>query len=124
MYVSHNKDSLFFICNSESNQVVEIDDDIRANFSISPTTVATNCNSDTITEMKSISMEEYRKLCQGTIDLIKANQTISKLNLSIQKKNAIIENLEIQLKTRAEGAIHLSTVTHTSNSCKIQDEIY
>lgn len=78
-------------------------------FSVSNSNQVVETSNDTIINMKTISNEEYRKLCQGTIDLIKANKTINKLNILIQKKDAMIDNLEMQLKKRTEGS-HLLTV--------------
>lgn len=60
--------------------------------------------------MKSISLEEYSRLCQASIELIKANRTINKLNITIQKKNDIIENLNAKLAKRTEYP-HLSPVS-------------
>lgn len=42
----------------------------------------------------SIAMEIYKKLCQDSIDLIKANRTINKLNDMLRKKDAVIEKLK------------------------------
>lgn len=102
---------LFIVSNSNSNQAEDTVDALRPNLSIASVTLATSVHDDTnIINMKSVSMEEYRKLCQATIDLIKANQTINKLNILIQKKNAIIDDLKIQLETRTEST-HLSPVS-------------
>lgn len=60
--------------------------------------------------MKSISLEEYSRLCQASIELMKANQTINKLNITIQKKNDIIETLNAKLAKRTENP-HLSPVS-------------
>lgn len=60
--------------------------------------------------IKSIPMEEYSRLCQASIELIIANRTINKLNIKIQKKNDIIETLKANLLQRAEKP-HLSPVS-------------
>lgn len=60
--------------------------------------------------MKSISPEEYRRLCNATIDLLKANKNIDKLNKIIQKKDAMIQALKTKLNAREEN-IHLSPVS-------------
>lgn len=45
----------------------------------------------------SISMEVYKKLCQASVDLLKANKTIDKLNGVIRKKDAEIEKLKEEI---------------------------
>lgn len=57
----------------------------------------------------SISIENYRKLLQATVDLYKANGTIAKLESVIQKKDARITQLETQLnKKNYEGLSQVS----------------
>lgn len=48
-------------------------------------------------EMKSISMEEYRNLLNATIELYKANATIKKLESLLQQKDDKIKNLDARL---------------------------
>lgn len=56
----------------------------------------------------SIPREEYRRLCQATIDLLKANKTIGRLNLQLAKKDAIIAKLQ---DTKEKSSSHLSPVS-------------
>lgn len=64
----------------------------------------------TTREMKSISLEEYRILYEATINLFKANKTIDKMNIIIQKKEAMIQTLKTKLDARKENS-HLSPVS-------------
>lgn len=59
-----------------------------------------------ISNMKSITTEEYRKLLNCSIELYKAERTIDKLNAEIEKKNAYIQ----KLKDKPTQA-HLSSVS-------------
>lgn len=42
----------------------------------------------------SISINEYKRLCQASIDLIRANRTIDKLNDKLRKKDNDIQKLK------------------------------
>lgn len=55
-----------------------------------------NCNSETT--MKTISMVEYTRLVQNSIEICKAKKTIDKLTKSIEKKDAALLKLENKLK--------------------------
>ncbi|XP_055326209.1 uncharacterized protein LOC129580037, partial [Sitodiplosis mosellana] len=72
------------------------------------------------TEMKSISIEEYRRILNATVELYKATETIQKLELLIQKKDDKIKYLETQLEIaqgkRIEG---LSQEQYEVLSCLI-----
>lgn len=57
--------------------------------------------------MKSILIQEYRGLVQTGINLIKANETISKLNMLIQQKNTMIDSLKNQLIAKTENPLLL-----------------
>lgn len=46
-----------------------------------------------------ISSEQYRKLLDSSVELYRVNETIAKLRLSIEKKDAKIEHLSAQLET-------------------------
>lgn len=61
-----------------------------------PTLEINDCSQ---TEMVSISLEVYRNIVNATVELYKANETISKLELLIQNKDDVIKNLEAQLET-------------------------
>lgn len=54
----------------------------------------------------SIPMEVYKRLCQDSIDLIRAKRTVDKLTDMLQKKEAKINELKVQ-KLKA----HLSPVS-------------
>lgn len=49
-------------------------------------------------EMKSISIEEYRKILNATVELYKANETIRKLEFLNEQKDLKIEELQEQLE--------------------------
>lgn len=62
--------------------------------------------------MISISKETYKKLCNASVELYKAKETIEKLNTMNQEKTVVIENLKKKLShkgTYTEFA-HLSPV--------------
>lgn len=86
--------------NNEQGDGATSSSESRRNFS--------NGNSCSTSNMKAISMEEYRKLCNCSIELCKANKTIDKLNATIQKKDAMIEKLTEKCKTEHD---HLSSVS-------------
>lgn len=66
--------------------------------------------SNTSENMKSICIQEYCRLVQSGIDLIKANETIRRLNMLIQQKNTTIISLKDQLSMKTENP-HLSPVS-------------
>lgn len=72
--------------------------------------VSANLISNPDNSMKTIPIEEYRRLVQASVELCKANETIDKLNILLQKNDKIIENLKAKLVTHTEAA-HLSHVS-------------
>lgn len=60
--------------------------------------------------MVSIPMEQYKRLCNASIDLIKANATIRKRDILIEKANREIERLKQKLHM-ATTREHLSFVS-------------
>lgn len=89
------------LLNSSSNRILNAESNAYCE---TPTTTSG------FEDMKLISLEEYSRLCQVSIELMKANQTINKLNITIQKKNDIIETLKAKLAKRTENP-HLSPVS-------------
>lgn len=49
-------------------------------------------------------MNQYRKLCNDSIELIQANKQIEKLNAMIKKKEEKIEMLNEKLKQKKENS--------------------
>lgn len=43
-------------------------------------------------------MDEYKKLCDDSVELYRAKKTIDKLSASIEKKDRIIEKMEKEVK--------------------------
>lgn len=72
--------------------------------------VSANLTSNPENSMRKIPIEEYRRLVQASVELCKANKTIDKLNMLLQKKDKIIEILKAKLVTHTE-APHLSAVS-------------
>lgn len=50
-------------------------------------------------QMKSISLEEYRRIVNATVELYRANKTIKKLESLIQQRDEKITHLKAQLET-------------------------
>lgn len=63
-------------------------------------------NGNVTADMKLVPIGEYRKLCNMSIELIKANKKIDQLIAQIQKKDDIIE----KLKTKPTAYAHLTPV--------------
>lgn len=64
--------------------------------------------------MKIISMEEYKKLLDSTIELYKINEIVVDLKEDVQTKNDIIEDLKRQNSELMNNKIdiaHLTTVS-------------
>lgn len=64
-------------------------------------------NNDT----KLITVEQYRKLVNSTVELIKANRTIAKLESEIQRKDIKIENLRKDLEKAVNFGGNLTPVS-------------
>lgn len=60
--------------------------------------------------MKYVPIEQYRKLCNESVELIKAKKKIEQLNIKIQSKDAMIE----KLKTKSTGYAKLTPVRKPS----------
>lgn len=56
----------------------------------------------------SISMEIYRRLIQNSVDLVKANETIKKLNRKISKRDTELQKMKAE---KSNSEIHLSAVS-------------
>lgn len=69
--------------------------------------VRLNSNAD---DTRTISVNEYRRLLQISIELAKANKTIDKLNILLEKKDNMIANLKKKLMERTSNP-HLSSVS-------------
>lgn len=63
--------------------------------SSSGTTYQLNPSSNAMSNMKQISREAYQRLVDESIELIKAKKVIEKLRAEIEKKERIIEKLNI-----------------------------
>lgn len=68
--------------------------------------LANDSGNSTTDRRVQISMEEYKKLCNSSVELYKAKKTIEKLTASNQKKDALIEKLSERHKFK-----HLSPVS-------------
>lgn len=69
----------------------------------------TKGNSCSTSNMKVISMEEYRRLYDCSIELYKASKMIDKFNAIIQDKNIMIEKLKENSKTKHARLSSVST---------------
>lgn len=70
-----------------------------------------NSEKDSLTQnLKHISIEEYKRLVDCTIELYKANQQIKKLNIKIEKMDSLIEKLKKQNADKTEHS-HLTQVS-------------
>lgn len=63
------------------------------------------------TEMKSISLEEYRRIVNDATELNRANEKIRKLELLIQQKDDEIKRLEKHLEKAKTISENLSPVS-------------
>lgn len=106
VYVPLNQSyySYLFECSFEPKTSAEL------NIQETSTIVSANWTSTQDNSMKTIPIEEYRRLVQASVQLCKANETIDKLNVLLQKKDKMIENLKAKLMTHTE-APHLSPVS-------------
>lgn len=89
-------------CNENMNPTHFSDTPGYASNSVNNSDISDNVTSNTV----SISMELYKKLVQTSMDLIKANRTIEKLNELIRMKDAVIEKLKV-----GEQNAHLTPVS-------------
>lgn len=102
-YYSHLLECSF---EPKTSAELNIHDDLQENSVI----VSANLTSNSDNSMRAIPIEEYRRLVQASVELCKADKTIDKLNIVLQKKDKIIENLKAKLVTHTE-APHLSPVS-------------
>lgn len=62
---------------------------------------------DEVEDSISISTLVYQKLCQASVDLIRANKTVDKLNEAIRKKDFMIEKLKAEMLKRTPTDVSL-----------------
>lgn len=80
-------------------------------------------NNSSETEMKSIPLEEYRKILNATVELYGAKETIRRLELEIQQKNDEISHLQTELTAARTVAKNLSPVS-LERCLRIQKQIW
>lgn len=115
--VSKNSDSLY--CNSfsliNSGSLTSCDNATNApkNSCANNTTSQSidECSQAEEAEMKSITIEEYRRLLNDTIELYKAKSTIKRLELSIKRQDDKIKNLQKRLEAAENITDNLSPVS-------------
>lgn len=61
--------------------------------------------------MKLISLEEYRRILNATVELYRANETIRRLESEIQRKDDKINRLQANLEAARTVAENLSPVS-------------
>lgn len=61
--------------------------------------------------MKLISLEEYRRILNATVELYRANEAIRRLKLEIKQKDDIINRLQAKLEAAKTVAENLSPVS-------------